>query len=440
MNRWQAKNIEEDFLKKEKIKFPELFNDISIVEDDSFLSRFGIHIPGKEKFPKIFLKYVPEDFIVEEILSDGQICSIYNNGEPKEIDNQNAKHIQATLVKRGLRTTEAIDIIIELLKCSDHQVKYMGLKDEDAITAQKISFTNIPYKSILEIKSELFFLKDIEPIKEPLTIGKNKGNRFTITIRKVGCEKPNLLPKLGENKFYNYFYTQRFLPPRFANFYWGLLLIKGEFTESLKNFLCFNSGYEQKYFEIKRAEAEKHFGSWSRMREVFIECPIYFDREIKVLDYLIQKPNDIVGGLKSIPEQIRLWIYTISSWFFNHKISELIQDNGPVPKVLPTYTSDLPEDWQVYKDFATRLDIFPFDYKVLKLFPFVIVRHNDIQTIGNAYVHSIEEFDRHIKIVFDLDTGAYATTFLSHFFNIISGYMPDSFSKEMFSQGHNILK
>jgi len=404
----------------------------TIIEDNEFLSRFGIYIPGKNSFPQIYLKYLPEDFIVEEINSQNEICTIERTNITP--DYFESKYIKATLVKKGLRTTEVVEILSKLLGCEMNQIKYMGLKDEDAITAQKISFANIQLEDLLKIKSEVFFLKDFEPTGRHLVIGENAGNRFTIIGRKMPNSNFDVTPKIGVNYFYNYFYTQRFLPPRFANFYWAILLLQEHYEESLHNFLFFCSQYENLEIESMRKKAEQYSGKWTEVKKIFQNEEAYFEREIKVLEYLENNPTDTIGALNQIPEQVKLWIYSISSWFFNHKISSIIKSNRHIPNTLPMYMNQRDADYSMYKEFATNLNIYPPNNKILKAFPFLNFKNNYVKTLGSATVLKFEEKENYIKIVFDLETGSYATSFLAHFFNIISGKIPDGFSTKIIEE------
>lgn len=404
----------------------------TIIENSEFLSRFGIYIPGKESFSQIYLKHYPEDFIVEEIINGNEVCTISRlNTQPTLFQS---KYIKATLVKKGLRTTEVVELLSKLLGCEINQIRYMGLKDEDAITAQKISFANINLEDLLKINSEVFFLKDFEPTDRHLVIGENKGNRFTIIGRKKNDSKVNPSIKIGRNYFFNYFYTQRFLPPRFANFYWAILLLQKQYKEALNNFLFFCSKYENNEIEDLRRKAESLSDRWSDIKKIFLQQESYFEREIKVLEHLEKNQTDIVGALNQIPEQVRLWLYSISSWFFNHKVAEIIKSKQNLPDTLPMFMNPKESDSATYKEFASELGIYPLDTKSLNVFPFLNSKNNYISTISFADVIKFEEHDNRIRIIFDLETGSYATTFISHFFDLVSGKIPEGFSTEEFNK------
>ncbi len=69
--RKELETAELTFLQKEFRKNPSMFKPGMFLEDADMLEPFGIHIPGKASFPTGYLKLWPQDFIVEEILSDG---------------------------------------------------------------------------------------------------------------------------------------------------------------------------------------------------------------------------------------------------------------------------------------------------------------------------------------------------------------------------------
>src|SRR3989344_665987 len=107
------------------------------------------------------IKEIPEDFIVEEVLS---------------LRIENGSYFYYFLKKKNSNTLDVITEIKKRLNVKD--VGYAGIKDRNAITTQYISVQ----------RKINFSLKDVEFIyigmgKQRIFIGSLEGNRFTITLR-----------------------------------------------------------------------------------------------------------------------------------------------------------------------------------------------------------------------------------------------------------------
>ncbi len=134
------------------------------------------------------LKHIPEDFIVEEITPDCEVLEInkkysYSKGE--------GKFLHAVLEKRNIDTMQAAQKISRALGVRPERITYAGVKDKQAVSAQRISFYKIEKEAAEKI--------DIPNIKISLTgrgdkiaLGMLGGNRFTITLRNLS-EKPDLI-------------------------------------------------------------------------------------------------------------------------------------------------------------------------------------------------------------------------------------------------------
>lgn len=400
----------------------------SIIENNEYLSFLGIYIPQKDSFPQGFIKLYSEDFIVEEIDDKGRLITIEKKDTTSPSLPEEAKFFHATLVKRNIRTNEAIEEIVKQLSCELKQVQTAGLKDEDAITAQKISFERISLSSIKKISSSCFFIKDIHVGQKRIYNGTHQGNRFTILIRTNAETCP-----IEENKdsvFFNYYYTQRFAV-RYASHVWGVYLLRGEYESALKHFLTFDSPQETVAVRTLRKEAAFVYGDWRKMKEIFSREALYFNNEIKVVNELINTPEDIVRALKSIEDQVKLWLYALSSWLFNNKIKDYLIKTETPPSELPLFLSDSSEDWNLYKGFVEGLSIYPPHFENVSPFSSVVVKSNKVSTTARAFVHKISKIEEGFVVSFSLGKGSYATTFLSHYFNLVSKKIPDSFKSAL---------
>lgn len=117
------------------------------------------------------MRFVPEDFIVEEI-------PLY---EPTGVGS----HTFFAIRKRNLTTFEAIKQIAGRLNVKPNDIGYAGLKDKHALTTQVLSVHQITPEKVLDID-----LSDIEILwsaghGHKLRVGHLRGNRFEITLRNI---------------------------------------------------------------------------------------------------------------------------------------------------------------------------------------------------------------------------------------------------------------
>ncbi len=418
------------FLKELFEQKPELFLNKTIIEDNTFLAEYGIFIPEKENLPFGYIKLHTEDFIVEEIDKNGKIQTIdYENILTENtIIAGTGNTIYATLVKCGLSTLEVINDISRQININPKDIGYAGIKDKNAITSQRISFRNIDNEQIKNIKSNNYFLKDVMRDKGVIEMSHLKGNKFTIFIR---TDNQNTLSEIQRNEFIfaNYFYLQRFGTPRLISHELGYHLLKGDYEKTIKEILFRESPYEMEALTECRREASKHT-TLPDIKKIIEPYEEIMSQEVLLLNYLCKNPQDFIGALKLIPEQVQLWIYALNSFCFNHKISSSIKYNKRLPLNIPFFLSNDQKDINYYKDELTALDIFPPPFKHLNHFPFIHRIHRENPTFVKAQDLIIQNKPQGSLVSFTLPKGAYATTLLSHFTNIISGEPSNLISHE----------
>ncbi len=431
-NRVELKAQELKLLFEVYKKDPKLFLRPTFIEDAKTLADFGIYIPDKETFPFGVIKFVPQDFIVEEVSESGEVFAVKKeNLLSLETTLPDGPTLYATLVKCGLSTLHAVAELATHFGCSPEQIRYAGLKDKDAITAQRISFRQISLDKLKTVNSPHFFLKDVTSGKGALEKGKLKGNQFTIFLRteKVFLESGggsvfiSQLAKVREKGFYNYFYLQRFGTPRLIAHYLGMDLVHGYYRKVLETFICFASPNEIPYFKNIRKELRKNFGNWSAMLAVMEPFTLIFGNELKVVRYLERKPEDFAGALLQIQDQASMWVGAFSSWLFNQKIASYIKKGEEPPQSLPLFL-DTVNSGSVYKELMRELRVSVDDFRNLRGLPFIQAPKRPIITRELVMIDKAEIIDAGIILKFFLPKGEYATTFLSYLFNLISDRPP----------------
>lgn len=433
LDRQENKNREHEILAAEALAHPELFERRSYVEDDALLQEFGIRIPGKESFSPGYLKLWPADFIVEEVTPEGQACTVTReNLLTEETPLEYAPTIFATLVKCGVSTIEAIDDMVTQLGCDRSAIGYAGIKDRDALTAQRISFRKISPQKIKTLSSPYFFLKDVSASKGAVATGGLRGNRFTLLIRtpQTFFQKDTLdtfaknLSQVQNDGFRNFFYLQRFGTPRLRNYVWGLSILRGDYKTAVFDAMTYQAARELTYFKSLRAECAKHFGDWQTILDLITPFPIIFHHELRLVRYLKDHPDDFSGALAQLSDQIVLWVYALASHYFNETLSDLATDGKAFPPTLPLFLSFNKKSWIPYESQLRRDGIFPPPFENLKPFPFLQVRDRSTPTTDRPNILGAQACDQGLILSFELGKGQYATTFLSHLFNLVSGKPP----------------
>jgi tRNA pseudouridine13 synthase len=447
MERNKTKEEELKILAKECKKNPELFKRETFVDSPEFLETIGISFKNNQNFPQGYLKLWPQDFIVEEILKDETIKTADSAVffDEKNKFSEEDPTIYATLVKCKLSTFEAVQELSSFLSINAKKIQFAGIKDKDAITSQLISFRGADIQKLKEISSPYFFLKDIYSGKGTVEVGSLKGNKFTVLIRADDSfDKKQFLSDLEDTKekgFFNFFYSQRFGSPRFVNWFWGLLILKGEYRNTVLSFLCSEGQREIQYFKNLREEIKKNIDNWEKIEEIIAPFPLVLQNELRIVRYLKNNPRDYIGALNQIPEQIQLWVFAYASLLFNRKISEYLHDGKPLPEKLPLILSKDKNDWLPYYEFLAEDKISSMPLANLKPFSDIQWRKREIKTREQVKIHKIEIIPEGIVLSFSLPKGCYATTFLAHFFQLTTGLPPKNISdkivdiKEILSEG-----
>jgi tRNA pseudouridine13 synthase len=419
LEKWQK---EQEFLKEEKKRFPELFIRPQMIDTAEILKWIGIHNVFSG-LPIGYIKLWPQDFIVEEIAEDGTIRTIED--EPLFTSKpQGGPTAYADLVKVGLSTIEAADFLSQGLKMEKKFIGAAGIKDKDALTSQRISIRNVLPEELENFSHQNLFLKNIEFGKGAVELGRLKGNRFIITVR-LGqqLDRKSIEEKLrdiSQNGFWNFFYTQRFGMPRLNSHLLGLLILQGNYKDTLKLHFTFKGKREYPYFHKIREELRRLWGNWGAMLELTKNLAFSMREERIFLTHLQNHPDDYIGALSLVPEQIRLWVYAYTSYLFNRELSRLISA-GEVPVTLPLALSSFEKDWEPYRELLEEDGIL-LPIRTLRPFSFLQVRsRRAVPTTQPITIHGAKLMKNMFIIGFTLPKGSYATTFLAHLFTLASG-------------------
>jgi tRNA(Glu) U13 pseudouridine synthase TruD len=129
---------------------------------------------------------------------------------------------------------------------------------------------------------------------------------------------------------------------------------------------------------------------------------------------------------------VQLWVFAYSSLLFNRKITQCIEENQPLPANLPmVIQSNVKSDWLPYFDFLKEDGISAIPIKNLEPFSFMKVKRGYRKTREIAKIYKSKIVPEGVILSFSLKKGSYATSFLSHFFQLCSGLPQDNISKKI---------
>lgn len=418
-------NQEQELLRRMRAKDPELVTPRRPFSPEQILQHVGIRVSFGPQ-PTGYLKLYHQDFIVEEVDREGRVSTIEPEPETPVPPPAGAPEriLHADLVKVGLSTLEACRGVATAFGLQAEQVGYGGLKDKVAITSQRISVNGLdPSQTATPVHIPGLLLKHRRWAKGVVGRGSHAANRFTLVIRSTSTIEESWLSAALERwsrGFYNFFHLQRFGTPRLIGHVLGKLVLRGEYREAIRFLLADRGVQDIPLVNQARDAAEQHFGDWRRLREVFSVLPYTFRLELQVVDYLAEHPDDYLGVLRRVPgltDQVRLWIQSYGSYLFNGHLSELVAAGQEMPSTLPYL---LHPQFQRVPAYVHQLAVDgirqPHQAAAFLLGRGIISSRGVGRTVVPVTVHHARSLGKTALLNFDLPTGAYATTFLMHFF------------------------
>ncbi|MFA5247179.1 MAG: tRNA pseudouridine(13) synthase TruD, partial [Candidatus Micrarchaeia archaeon] len=204
-------------------------------------------------------RFLPEDFIVEEITTDGTILEIDKKmetlagipaastqegtgaSEEKNVKNEFSWFI---LQKRNWNTQQALDAISIKMYIPRKRFNFAGTKDRSAITTQLCSVFGVSAERMLTAHVKDVKINGAWPASEKIKLGILKGNRFQVTVNKINCgiepdfEKINAKAR-ASGEITNFFGKQRFGSLRSNTHLVGHYILKGDYKGAVENYLVF---------------------------------------------------------------------------------------------------------------------------------------------------------------------------------------------------------
>jgi len=282
------------------------------------------------------IRTLPEDFVVEEVLTDGSRASVRPSGE-KPLPLGHGRYLVCTLIKKGWDTLVVVGKIADQIGVSPGRISIAGMKDTRALTAQHISIGGIPPDKVLKVDLEDVTVAPTHFSSERISPKTLFGNQFNITVESIKLSSRTVRKRIEKAReeltdlggIPNFFGHQRFGTVRPITHRVGRCLVKEDFEEAALIFLSEPSPYE--YPRARRARRRlKETQDYRSGLKIF---PRRFTYERLMLRLLSKNPKDFAGAFRRLPTKLRrLFVQAYQSYLFNRFLSERMKRGIPIGK------------------------------------------------------------------------------------------------------------
>jgi len=269
------------------------------------------------------LKSQPEDFLVEEIRSDGTVLEL---GKIFEMPDEFGKFVHFVLEKRNWSTTLALKEIAKRVRTSHRNFSFAGSKDKCALTTQLASGFRVNKEDLLHLNIKDIKINGAWLAKDKVRLGTLAGNRFAIKLNGADDgaeEKVKIIHKELNARFPNYFGEQRFGSSRKNTHLIGEKIIKGDFEAAALDFICRTEGEENE----ESIAARKELNATRDFKTALRSFPSNLKLERMMIAHLSDKPSDFIGAFLRLPRQLLLlFVHAFQSHIFNELLSNRIRE------------------------------------------------------------------------------------------------------------------
>lgn len=273
------------------------------------------------------LKRRYEDFLVEEIASDGKVIS-FRDWQEKPVEEriiagEKERYVIFTVQKMGISTMDVSNILASSLKLPRNLVSYAGLKDKRAITVQQMSVSSQAAGELTKLELSRIDLRDFCYTRHPLQIGDLWGNRFTIILKDLEVDPATAIQAVEAVRgtpLLNYFGVQRFGLTRPNTHLAGKSLIRRNFEDAVRTMLCTESAFESEELKQVRLKLTEDLMPTENMIHAF---PRDLNYERTILTELIKHPGEFERALQRVPPRVlTLMVHAYQSYLFNRLLSQ----------------------------------------------------------------------------------------------------------------------
>jgi len=292
----------------------------------------------------MIIKQLPEDFVVEELndfkIKDSGAYKLY------------------TLEKHGMESFYLFSHLAKENGFSVIDIGYAGLKDKHAVTRQYLTLpADKEFKNLREKNFELKFLGYVD---ERIKSGQMAGNKFVITVRKLGKGEFEAVARraaeLQRTGVPNYFDEQRFGSVG-ENEFPAKYVARGNYEKAVRAYLTSKKTSDRSRLRRERELIKKNWGNFEGL-------DIESTDLLGILTEYISTKDWLKAYLK-IPTNIRkMSLSAYQSYLWNECARAVLLEHLPKNKL---YDIDYPEGkFTFYRDLSEKeLSSLPQHFKTL---------------------------------------------------------------------------
>ncbi len=284
----------------------------------------------KSKKAKGTIKQFPEDFIVQEIASNGIVLETGRRYAPEELGakgDDSGKFAVFIMQKRDWNTTQALRAIAKKFRRGVRSTGYAGTKDRSSVSTQLCSIYGISHSAL-----DNMHVKDIQingswQSSTGIKLGMLGGNRFTIKIRGTGKEGNSMISASASELdnyglFPNYFGEQRF-GARDNNLQIGLAMLKGDFEGAAMLYLSDSSNE----LSADAVEARQRLAEERDFKKALEYFPRYLKYERLMIEYLSLYPGNYANAIRRLPRTLSLmFVHSVEDAIFNAELDKRLEE------------------------------------------------------------------------------------------------------------------
>ena len=249
----------------------------------------------------------------------------------------------ARITLTNWETNKFCNNLAKRLGISRNRIFFAGTKDKRAVT-QQIFVIDATQHKVAELEIPDVEIEILGRTHQKIGFGNHRGNRFTIIVR--GCCHSDGTPmtedealseaesirhklqlSLGEGVFPNWIGPQRFGSGRPVTAEVGKHVLAGNFQQAVLTYLSME-GYEE---NEEVAAFRKHIRDNGPTKEALDLAPKWLGFESRMLEHLINNPDDYLGAFKKLPNNLQLMtIHAAQSIIFNKSLNRRLSSGLPI--------------------------------------------------------------------------------------------------------------
>ena len=280
-----------------------------------------------------------EDFIVEEVLIDGQVVPTSLTQKPMpRINSKPGPWTWMIIEKRGIDAITLLLILSRKLGVNTRDISFGGLKDTIAVTSQIVSVRGVSLSGIPNDFGRNIKVLNAVGMDRAFTIKDIWGNEFTIRVRGINESRRDniacIISQVMERGLPTYYGYQRFGLKRPNSHIIGKYIILGKFEEAISELLAHAYPMEPpRIREVREFIARTE--DYAKALELIPKGYRYYPERV-VLRHLSSNPRDFANAIRKLPhELLTIYVEAYQSYIFNLVLSERIGKNLPINTAVP---------------------------------------------------------------------------------------------------------